>query len=380
VYDKLKITGVAFGDWQNESTYSGVPKYLLGSIAKKTDFRGCVSSKQVRPWDIFQGAADFTKILMHKRPGVNPKWLWTFDALDKLSKRTEKLLCSSERCDAIMQIGTHVRLGLNGVRHYCRTDMTVAQGVRARMFSVARLNGKEIEEAINVQKAIFQSCDGIFVTSGWAKDSVCSDYGISSDNVHVIGAGASLPVGVTVGRKPKTPNILFVGRDWERKNGPLLLEAFAQVKHEVPECTLTIIGCSPLIKDDNVSVLGYLDKKNPENLKEILDAHRKASIMCVPSEFEPFGMVWLESQLYGAVPVTFEGEGRAGAIIHGKTGLLVEKRTADALAQSLIYLLHNPFQLAEMREAGRQHVLDNFTWDRVADKVLGIIQQDLSKR
>lgn len=375
--DKIRVVGVSFGDWRKDSTYSGVPKYLLKEMQSKANLIGCVSSKQLRPWDLFDGAVDFSKIYKYGKPGISATWLWGHKALEKLSQRVEKKIRNYESCDAILQIGTHVCLNMNGVRHYCRTDMTVAQGIRANQFSVAKLRDAAVDEAIDVQRKIFENCDGIFVASGWTKESVCKDYGICESKVHVIGEGASLATTKFDYQSSKGNNILFIGRDWHRKGGGLLIDAFRKVRKEVNDCKLTIIGCSPDIKCDGVEVLGFLDKTNPIQARRIAEAYCDASICCVPSFHEPFGLWCLEAQYYGAVPVTFTGQGRAEAVMNGKTGVLIHERSAEALAKVLIEVLTNPSQLAAMREAGRQHVLNNYTWDRVAQKILNIIYEDV---
>jgi glycosyltransferase involved in cell wall biosynthesis len=187
--------------------------------------------------------------------------------------------------------------------------------------------------------------------------------------------GASL--GVDVNRNGKAPgcNILFVGRDWQRKGGQVLVEAFRNIKNRIKEAQLTIIGCSPEVAQDGVTVLGPLDKSVLQQRRAVEDAYRKADVLCVPSDFEPFGICFVEAQFYGVIPVTFFGEGRAEAIQDGVTGVLVREKTAEALGESIVELFGDEQRIRQMSLAGEKFARENFTWDGVAGKILNVMEE-----
>jgi glycosyltransferase involved in cell wall biosynthesis len=57
-------------------------------------------------------------------------------------------------------------------------------------------------------------------------------------------------------------------------------------------------------------------------------------------------------------------------ITPGKTGELVEPGSVDNLAETLTRLLSDPGALERMGQAGRERVLEWYTWDRVVDRFL----------
>ena len=175
-------------------------------------------------------------------------------------------------------------------------------------------------------------------------------------------------------RKPKSHNIIFIGRHWGHKGGPILVEALSLVRKKFDDATLTIIGCSPRIKDENVKVLGALDKKNEAEKKMIEQALADAGVLCVPSIFEAYGICFLEAQLYGVPPISFTGEGRCDAIKDGQTGILLEERTPEALSEAIIGLFADPEIAERMGRAGHEYVVNNLTWDHVAERVLKTIE------
>jgi len=372
----VKIVGASFGNCKNERTFSGGPKYLFSAIEKRANIVAYISTKQLRPWDFLNGAVDFSKTFKYGKPGINVNWLWRKKTLEKLSKRFKTRLIRAEDCNTVIQAGTHVRVELNGVKHYCRTDMTISQSVEARQFGTGLLKGPHIQEAIIAQKSIFESCEGIFTASDWVKESIINDYGIEENKIFVVGAGASVSGDFDINDKKPNFNILFIGRDWERKGGPILIDAFKRVIEHIPESKLKIIGCSPKISHPNVEVLGHLDKTESRQERTITEAFLNATVLCVPSHFEPFGLCFLEAQYYGVVPVTFSGEGRGEAIRNGVTGVLLEERSPEALSEAILMLLNNPDETCKMSIRGYNFCRKNCTWECVAEKTLRVIEKN----
>jgi glycosyltransferase involved in cell wall biosynthesis len=290
-----------------------------------------------------------------------------------MTERFRRRLCDCDGFDTVLQVGTHVRVETRGVRHFCLTDMTLMQAAKADQFTATHLNDRQLSEAIAMQKQIFDSCEGIFVDSEWAKGSIVNDYGIASEKVCVSGVGASIRPNSNEHIREKF-NILFVGRDWKRKGGDILVKAFGEVRKHIKDATLTIIGCAPAVSDPNIKVLGRLNKESVSDYRAIRQAFCRASVFCVPSLFEPFGICFLESQLYGVPVVTFRGQGRADAVTDGVTGMLIKDRSPEALSHALIKLLVDTELARQMGSAGRDFVMNNYTWDHVAKRILNRIE------
>ncbi len=365
----IRIVGAAFGDPMAEKTFSGVSKYLFRTLDKHKVLTHCINTRQIRISEMFNGALKFSQVLKCRKPCVSSSWIWKSSTVDNMTERFKRRLCGCDGADTVLQIGTHVRVEARGIRHFCLTDMTLIQAARADQFTAMHLNDRQLAEAIVMQKRIFDSCEGIFVDSAWAKGSIVGDYGIASEKVCVSGLGASIrPISNEHVREKF--NILFVGRDWKRKGGDILVKAFHEVRKHIKDATLTIIGCSPPVSDPNIKVLGRLNKETVSEYRAIRQAFCKASVFCVPSLFEPFGICFLESQLYGVPVVTFEGQGRADAVKDGVTGMLIKEKSAEALSQALIKLLVDTELAHRMGSAGRDFVVNNYTWDHVAERIL----------
>jgi len=370
---KIHIIGAAFGRMDTDKTFSGVARHLFSEINKRGLLAGFINTKQLHITDSLEGMVDIRRALRLKKPGINPLWMWRPETVEELSSRFEKQLRKYPDSHAVFQIGTHV-LVPHEYTHFCFTDMTIFQAAEAEsFFDVGRLGYKRLIKAITIQKKIFENAAAIMTTSDWTRDSVIDDYCISPSKVHVIGNGASVQMpNAAISRKG--PDILFVGRDWVRKGGPILLEAFKMILENMPRATLTIIGCRPKIRQHpNIRVLGLLDKTKAEQRQILEQCFLRSRVLCVPSFFEPFGICFIEAQVYGLPVVTFEGEGRSNAVLDQISGFLLKERTPAALSAVLLELLSNPQKAADMGKTGQRYVMDNLTWDKVADKAIEII-------
>jgi glycosyltransferase involved in cell wall biosynthesis len=103
---------------------------------------------------------------------------------------------------------------------------------------------------------------------------------------------------------------------------------------------------------------------------ELVDLYYDADVFAfAPIWNEGFGIPPIEAMAAG-VPVVATRSGAIPEIVRDQqTGLLVDKNDPRALAESILKLLHDDNLRAKMGRAARSWVHENFTWDRVAEKM-----------
>jgi glycosyltransferase involved in cell wall biosynthesis len=119
---------------------------------------------------------------------------------------------------------------------------------------------------------------------------------------------------------------------------------------------------------DKVVFLGKLT--HPEVMKEMAEA----DIFSLPSWQEGFGVVYIEAMAQGLPVIGVRGEGIEDALIHGQNGLLVAPQNIEDLTRALDSLFRDPVYCRRLGEAGRQTVLDRFTWPNNAAQTAGVYQ------
>lgn len=158
-------------------------------------------------------------------------------------------------------------------------------------------------------------------------------------------------------------NILFVGVDWERKGGPILVRAFERVRRKFPRASLTIVGSSPPISVENCRILGRLP------LEEVRRQYARASVFCLPTRVEPFGIAPLEAFLQ-KIPVVGTAIGALPDFIDdGVSGRLIPPDDSEALAEALEELLQDPARCRMMGETGHAQIARRYNWDAVGQRM-----------
>jgi glycosyltransferase involved in cell wall biosynthesis len=204
-------------------------------------------------------------------------------------------------------------------------------------------------------------------------------------------------------REKSEQRILYVGRLSPEKGVHVLLEAFSQIADKFPDAVLDLVGPGNVLSREFVDPGrsdGELERLDPffrnrgsyaAHLKELIPAgiaHRVrfrgslphqdlpgiyagAEMLVVPSVFdEPFGLPLAEAMAAG-VPCIATFAGAFVEIIEPhRSGLLVPRANAAALAQAMTELLANRENSVAMGRLARARAAQLFSWDRNAEQLL----------
>jgi glycosyltransferase involved in cell wall biosynthesis len=205
--------------------------------------------------------------------------------------------------------------------------------------------------------------------SHWAARSAIADYGVSPEKVHVIGAGRNHEPPCP-DRDFSTPRALFVGLDWERKNGPAVLRGFARLREQWPEARLDVVGAHPPLEAvPGVYGHGALSLADAGERRQVEALFAQATYFVMPSLYEPAGIVYAEAQAAGLASIaTTSGGSRT---IVGDAGIVVDPGDDDAIASAMLQLA-DPANAARIgaRALARS---PRFTWRAVAERLLRAI-------
>jgi lipopolysaccharide/colanic/teichoic acid biosynthesis glycosyltransferase len=112
-----------------------------------------------------------------------------------------------------------------------------------------------------------------------------------------------------------------------------------------------------------------------ENMRSVL---AQASIVCLPSYREGVPKVLIEAAAAGRAIVAADVPGCREIVRHGQNGLLVPVKNAQALAESLSFLIDNPRLRVRMASKGRHLAVADFSMDRVITETFEIYRNVLS--
>jgi glycosyltransferase involved in cell wall biosynthesis len=259
-----------------------------------------------------------------------------------------------------------------GIPNFVYTDHTHLEN---RHYSTTGSQNLYSQRWIDLERQIYQNAAITFLRSSNVRRSLIEEYGCAPGKAVLVYAGSNAKVSpVKSANSDYTQaQILFVGLDWQRKGGPDLVEAFKVLRERCPEAKLTIIGANPGLQVANCEVVG---KVPPEALDGY---YQEASVFCLPTYLEPFGIVFIEA-MTAHLPIVAT---RVGAIPdfveEGKNGYLVEPGDIPGLVNALLQLLKNPERCRSFGEHGFQLTRERYSWEAVGEKFKQDILQVLGE-
>jgi glycosyltransferase involved in cell wall biosynthesis len=168
------------------------------------------------------------------------------------------------------------------------------------------------------------------------------------------------------------PRILCLGRLIYSKGIDLAIAAFDSILDGYPEAELMIVGDGPQRTEleKQVARLGltnsvtFTGAVRPEEIPAFLD---RATLVVMPSRVEGFPMRALEAARMARPVVAAAAGGLPEAVVHKRTGLIVERENSQAVADAVASLLNHPEIASEMGQAARSRVLVEFSLKRCVD-------------
>ena len=225
-------------------------------------------------------------------------------------------------------------------------------------------------------------------SSEWAARSAIQDHGADPGKVHVIPFGPNLadPPGRSVvleniaDRGRSECRLLFIGYDWERKQGPLVVEVHRTLLARGIPSLLTVIGNEPDLTDrDRITVLGALDKRIPEHDAIIKKELGRSHFLVVPSRAECFGLVYCEASAYGIPSIACDVGGVGTAVRDGINGMLFPLGVRpERIADRLIELWHDHDRYDRLAISARDHFEERLNWSTGVKKISGMIERTAS--
>jgi len=372
----MRLVGVIDGDPFDPQLWSGSSRYLFETLQRRDALRAAVPA--------VAGAVARTLFKMRSVQPDLARWrfryhlhLGYYDAMTRQARRAIECIPATEY-DAILQIGAWYDL----TRHHGKPVVSYHDGNLAVLlkspYGHPAIGARHIDATLRYERDLYSRISLIFPMSKWLADSFVRDNQVDHRKVFPIGAGINLPrVRPTANKDHTAARILFVGLDFERKGGTVLLEAFRIVRSEIPAAELTIIG--PHLQDvpPGVRSVGPLSKANRDDVERLLDEYERASIFVMPSLYEPFGIVFGEAMAHRCACIGTNICAMPEIVDHGRTGFVVPPRDSAALARQIIALLKEPAMAREFGERGYQKYLTDLTWDAVAGKMCDTITREL---
>ncbi|MEU6381382.1 glycosyltransferase family 4 protein [Streptomyces sp. NPDC046909] len=226
-----------------------------------------------------------------------------------------------------------------------------------------------------MQKRVAVRLPSVLTVSGTSRQEIIDHLGVRDDRLHVVHIGADTDLFSPDPSVRKIPGRIVTtsSADVPLKGLVHLVEALAKVRTEHPDAHLVVVGKRPeegpvATTIERYGLGGAVEFVKGISDAELVDLVRSAEVACVPSLYEGFSLPAAEAMATGTPLLATTG----GAIPEvagrdGETCLAVPPGDSGALASGLGRLLGDPGLRVRLGRAGRERVLENFTWARAAE-------------
>jgi len=226
-------------------------------------------------------------------------------------------------------------------------------------------------------------------------------YGLHDDLAHLI-PNAYDPVIFCTKGDPRRPvcSLVYVGHVVPYKGADIALRAFGMIKEKFPDAVLHIYGRTYSWSDfpqhlfppgglnsEGFPVWAAIERDLPGfhyggevSQVELAEALRQNSLLIMPSRIsETFGIVSLEAQACGCIPVLPRQGGFRETLLEGRTGYFYDENNAEGLAAKILELWEHGLPTEAQRTEAQKWVQDTFAWEKSMSALLEIIESTPTK-
>lgn len=233
------------------------------------------------------------------------------------------------------------------------------------------------EEGDAIERAAIRRAAACVFATRWAAESAISDYGADPAAVSVAPFGANLDIipsrDAALRERPREAlRMLFLGVSWERKGGPLALDALRKLRASGIPAELTVCGCEPPrgVTAPGLRVVAPADKRRPEERARLDRMLAESHLMLLPTRNDCSPVVFSEAAAHGLPVVSTRTGGVADVVTEGETGILLPVESeGEAYANAIRALWDDPVRMARMRAAARDRYEKRLNWDAWAATV-----------
>ena len=235
---------------------------------------------------------------------------------------------------------------------------------------------------LNMQIKVARALDPLIVVSDSTRRDVHKDFKIPMERMVRIHHGIDHELFTPQPHITPSKNRLMAtaSADVPLKGLIYLIRAYHMLLADHPDLELLVVG--RLREGQTMDELNRLGIRNRVKFvsglsgEDIRDLYAEATIAVSPSVYEGFGFPAGEALSCG-VPLVATDGGSLPEVV-GDAGIIVPHSNPAALARAIDALLRDENRRDDMSVKARQHILDNFKWERCAREVVQLYRQTIA--
>ena len=231
---------------------------------------------------------------------------------------------------------------------------------------------------LEMQMKVAKEIPRLVTVSENSRRDIVSQMGVPEDRLHIVPVGVDQQTFRPLPQVGRVPGRIMTtaSADVPMKGLVPLLEAIAKLRVEREDVHLVVIGK----QKDKSKIPAVLDRLGLEHAVEfvsgveqerIIELYAEAEVAVVPSLYEGFSLPAIEAMACG-VPLVATTGGALPEVVgpDGIAALTVPPNDPSELALAIGRMLDDPELRARIGRAGRDRILDRFTWRRSAEGMI----------
>jgi starch synthase len=281
-------------------------------------------------------------------------------------------------------LGGHLAKLLYGIPHV----MTAHSLEPLRPWKAEQLGGGYAVSSFCERSAV-EAADAVIAVSSSMAEDLARVYLVDPSRIGVIHNGidpaeyqpdARTDILDRFGIEAGRPTVIWIGRVTAQKGIRHLLDMAALMPREVqlvflagapdtPEIGAEMSARAAALRGERGEGMHWIESMLPRS--EVVQLLSHATVFVCPSLYEPFGLINLEAMACELPVVATSVGGIPEIVADGVTGYLVpvpdgEEGLGSALSERVKAVLEDSVRARAMGKAGRERVLERFTWQAIA--------------
>lgn len=245
-------------------------------------------------------------------------------------------------------------------------------------------------------KSITKNTDGVISKSILAEEYLKSK---GFKNIETIGVGLDTErfeqdtendnIYQELNIKQNTKLLLYIGRLEERRNIKFILDILKGIliKSKNTDIKLLMIGDGK--KEDKDAYFSYAKEIDVlDNIiyiprmdqSKLSDIYRISDVFLLPTKYEIFGMVLLESMYFGLPVVTSVNGGSLTMIKHNENGLVIDNFDKELWVENIFKILNDNKFKQTLSKNAQTTIKEKFTWDALIDRYIQVYENSLKNK
>lgn len=240
-----------------------------------------------------------------------------------------------------------------------------------------------------------------FITKSRLAEEYLRNKGIK--NVSSVGVGldiksleptSEMSLHSELGEKMKCINadymMLYIGRIEPRRNSLFLIDILKKLREQGENVCLTVVGTgaedyikSFFQKVTEYNLNDYILYEPKLEQKFLAEIYGNADIFLLPTNYDIYGMVLLESMYYGLPTISSPCGGAQMMIENWNNGVVVDGFDVCTWCDSILQILLNKDTADKLGEQAHKKIIEEFTWNSVGEKIveeyISILEENIEK-